>query len=245
MANPWDNDPILQPTAPAARPAAPSWQSDPIIKPADPYKAPTQARAANADRRADSAEARARAAAARAEREWNATHNPDGSPKPKGEAKLEAYSQSAMDSFDRALNSIETLKKHPGFGAMVGSGFDPAAIGSFNPFSAEGRAGKPLGGTAAAGFSARLKALQAQLFLPMVQSMKGMGALSNAEGEKLTAAVGALDPSMPEADFLASMDAIKADLTHYRNRAAALPGNPKAKPAPKGKAAGFKFLGFE
>ncbi len=178
--------------------------------------------------------------AEREEREWNATHNPDGSPKPKGEAVQQAYSQSAMDSFDRALNSIETLKKHPGMKAMVGSGFDPQAWGSFNPIT-----GNVLSGTKAAGFKARLGALKAQVFLPMVQSMKGMGALSNAEGEKLTAAIGALDVEMPEDDFLASMDEVKADLTRYRNRAAALPGNPRAKPAPKGKAGGFKFLGFE
>ena len=123
------------------------------------------------------------------------------------------YSQSAMDAFDRAIGSIETLKKHPGFGAAVGSGFDPAAWGSFNPAN-----GKPLGGTKAAGFIARLNTLKAQVFLPMVQSMKGMGALSNAEGEKLTAAIGALDTSMPEDEFKTSLDQIKTDLNTYRAR---------------------------
>ena len=159
---------------------------------------------------------------------FKAEHNADGSKKTPDQMP-QAYSQSAMDSFDRALNSIETLKKHPGLRASVGSGFDPAAWGSFNPLTAEGRAGKPLAGTNAAGFVARLGALKAQVFLPMVQSMKGMGALSNAEGDKLTAAIGALDPSMPEDDFLASMDEVKADLSRYRDRAAGRGGKPAAK----------------
>lgn len=140
-----------------------------------------------------------------------------------------AYSQSALDAFDRAINSIDSIKKHPGMRAAIGSGFDPAAFGSYNPFTAAGRAGKPMAGTAAAGFIARLGALKAQVFLPMVQSMKGMGALSNAEGEKLTAAIGAMDDSMPEDDFLKSVDEVKADLIKYRDRGR----NPKAA-APQG-----------
>lgn len=172
--------------------------------------------------------------AEREEREWKATHNADGSKKTPDQMP-QAYSQSAMDSFDRALNSIETLKKHPGMRAAVGSGFDPAAIGSFNPLTSAGRSGIPMAGTAAAGFVARLNALKAQVFLPMVQSMKGMGALSNAEGDKLTAAIGALDSSMPETDFIASMNEVKADLTRYRERAAGRSGKTRpAAPANKG-----------
>ena len=139
-----------------------------------------------------------------------------------------AYPQSALDAFDRAIGSAGRLKDHPGYGAAVGSGFDPAAIGSYNPIS-----GKALGGTNAAGFEAQLSAMKAQVFLPMVQSMKGMGALSNAEGEKLTAAIGALDTSMPEEEFRQSLDRIVGDLTTYRNRGAVpQPGAPDAAALP-------------
>lgn len=125
-----------------------------------------------------------------------------------------AYSQSAMDAFDRAIESGDRLLKHPGFSARVGSGFDPAAFGSMNAFT-----GKPFSGTNAADFEAELTAMKAQVFLPMVQSMKGMGALSNAEGEKLTAAIGALDPNMSETAFAASMKRIIGDLNKYKARA--------------------------
>lgn len=146
--------------------------------------------------------------------EWTATHNPDGTPKPKA-PQQQAYSQSALDAFDRAINSGERLKNHPGLGAAVGSGFDPQAIGSFNPIT-----GKAFAGTNAANFNAELDAMKAQVFLPMVQSMKGMGALSNAEGQKLTDAIGALDPNMSEDAFKASLDRIIGDLRQYRDRGA-------------------------
>ena len=56
-------------------------------------------------------------------------------------------------------------------------------------------------GTAARSFQARLETFKAQTFIPMVSALKGMGALSDAEGKKLSAAVGALEPNMKEEDF--------------------------------------------
>lgn len=56
-------------------------------------------------------------------------------------------------------------------------------------------------GTDARGFKANLDTFKAQTFVPMVSALKGMGALSDAEGKKLTDSVGALDQSMPEAEF--------------------------------------------
>jgi hypothetical protein len=56
-------------------------------------------------------------------------------------------------------------------------------------------------GTPAKGFQANLDTFKAQTFIPMVSALKGMGALSDAEGKKLADSVGALDPSMPEKEF--------------------------------------------
>ena len=147
--------------------------------------------------------------------------------KAKAPAKDAAYSQSAMDAFDRAIASGERLLKHPGFAARVGSGFDPASFGSMNPFT-----GKPFAGTNAADFEAELAAMKAQVFLPMVQSMKGMGALSNAEGQKLTDAIGALDTNMSEAAFAASMKRIIGDLNSYKARAVSAPSAPQQQGGP-------------
>lgn len=142
--------------------------------------------------------------------------------------KSEAYSQSAIDAFDRAIASGESLLKHPGFTAAVGSGFDPAAFGSYNPFT-----GNSLSGTEAANFETDLETMKSQVFLPMVQSMKGLGALSNAEGQKLTAAIGNLDARQSEASFQKNMAQILSDLRKYSTRSRSGGAQPaqSAKPA--------------
>jgi hypothetical protein len=121
-----------------------------------------------------------------------------------------AYSQSALDAFDRAIGTANRLLEHPGFNAGVG-------LPSINPLDGN-LAGMVVPGSPAADFRAELNALKAQVFLPMVQSMKGMGALSNAEGEKLTAAIGALDANMSESGFRSSLNRVIKDLQAYKQR---------------------------
>lgn len=154
--------------------------------------------------------------------------SPDGEIKPiggigdKAPQSKEAYSQSAMDAFDRAINTADGLLKHPGFTTGVG-------LPSLNPLDGN-LAGFIVPGSPAADFRTSLETMKAQVFLPMVQSMKGMGALSNAEGEKLTAAIGNLSPSQSEAQFRKSVQQIISDLKTYRDRAK----QPAAAPATKG-----------
>lgn len=51
-------------------------------------------------------------------------------------------------------------------------------------------------GSDAKAFHAKLENLKSQVFLPTVKALQGMGALSNAEGEKISAAVANLDTSL-------------------------------------------------
>jgi hypothetical protein len=88
-------------------------------------------------------------------------------------------------STQTALDNIAELLVDPGRKAGTGAS---AFLGN-------------IPGTAARSFQARLETFKAQTFIPMVSALKGMGALSDAEGKKLSAAVGALDPSMKEEDF--------------------------------------------
>ena len=137
-----------------------------------------------------------------------------------GAGGQQAYSQSAIDAFNRAIDSGNRLLQHPGFSSAVGvKGITGGLLG-----------GWVVPGTDAADFKAELDAMKAQVFLPMVQSMKGMGALSNAEGEKLTAAIGALDTKMSENAFKASLQRIIRDLSAYRDRGMQQPK--AAAPAP-------------
>lgn len=116
----------------------------------------------------------------------------------------------ATASFDTAIGTLTRLGSHPGLEAAVGfKGVSGGLLGGWVP-----------SGTEAANFNAELEAFKSQMFLPMVQQLKGMGALSNAEGQKLTAAVGALDQSMSEAEFKASATRIMQDLEGAKARAA-------------------------
>lgn len=107
-----------------------------------------------------------------------------------------AAAQGAVDTFSTALSSLDEITKSPGLSKSVG-------IRSALP---------TIPGSDAANFEARLDTFKAQTFLPMVSSLKGMGALSDAEGKKLSEAVGALSPKMSESEFRKSAEKIRSDL---------------------------------
>jgi hypothetical protein len=123
---------------------------------------------------------------------------------------LQSQAQGRVAAFDSAVDTLDLLSKHPGKKAVVGT--LSGGVLSMVP------------GTDAAGFASQLETFKAQTFIPQVSALKGMGALSDAEGKKLTAAVGALDTKMKPAEFDASVARIKADLQAARQRAATLPG---------------------
>jgi hypothetical protein len=122
-----------------------------------------------------------------------------------------------VSSFDSALDTLDTISKHPGKKAAVGFGGAQLSM---------------IPGTDAAGFAAQLETFKAQTFLPQVQALKGMGALSDAEGKKLTAAVGALSQSMKQSEFDAQVAKIKRDLEAARSRVGTSMQNAPSAPAP-------------
>ena len=73
-------------------------------------------------------------------------------------------------------------------------------------------------GTDRANFEARLDTLKAQTFLPQVQNLRGLGALSNSEGDKLAASIGALSTKMTEDEFRKSLREVRATLQGARDR---------------------------
>jgi len=111
-------------------------------------------------------------------------------------ADKQATAQGAVDTFATALDSLNEITKSPGLSKAVG-------VKSAFP---------TVPGSDAANFETRLDTFKAQTFLPMVASLKGMGALSDAEGKKLSEAVGALNPRMSEPEFRRSADKIRQSL---------------------------------
>lgn len=112
--------------------------------------------------------------------------------------------QGRISSFDTAIDTLGTLMAHPGKKDVVGK--------------LTGSTMAMIPGTDAAGFAAQLETFKAQSFLPQVAALKGMGALSDAEGKKLTDAVGALSTKMKPAEFDAQVAKITNDLKAARNR---------------------------
>ena len=101
----------------------------------------------------------------------------------------EAMNEQASLSAQQVLDQANKLLTHPGRQMATGA----SSFMSKVP------------GTEARGFAANLDTFKAQTFLPMVSALKGMGALSDAEGKKIADSVGALDPSMPEGEFEQSL----------------------------------------
>lgn len=120
---------------------------------------------------------------------------------------------SQVASFDTMLGTLDRLSNHPGLKRSVG------VMGAL----------PTMPGSDSANFQAELNTFQSQAFLPMVAQLKGMGALSDAEGKKLTAAVGALDLKMGEPAFRESVGRIIEDMSAARER---LSGVPRAAPPP-------------
>ena len=114
--------------------------------------------------------------------------------------------QEKLATLDGTLETLDRLDQHPGLKRSVG-------ILSATP---------TVPGSAAADFEAELNAFKSQAFLSKVSEMKGMGALTEAEGNKLVSAVGALDPKMGEKSFRASLARIKSSFQAARRRAGAM-----------------------
>jgi hypothetical protein len=108
----------------------------------------------------------------------------------KGQAALSAQ---------QVLDQAAVLNAHPGRQLATGASSFMSAIP----------------GTDAKGFKANLDTFKAETFIPMVSALKGTGALSDAEGKKLSDSVGALDPSMPEEEFQKSLQDVAQRL--YKN----------------------------
>jgi hypothetical protein len=122
----------------------------------------------------------------------------------KGTAGNEA--QSSIDSATQALATVDALLKHPGLDKALGP------LDSLFPTS---------GGSNAADFEAMVDTLKSQQFLTNVASMKGTGALSDAEGARLERAVSSLSLKQSEGAFRNSLGVIKATLEKAQQKALA------------------------
>ncbi|MGL6034941.1 MAG: hypothetical protein ACRC0N_07745, partial [Acinetobacter johnsonii] len=73
--------------------------------------------------------------------------------------------------------------------------------------------------TDARDFQARIENLKSQVFLPTVKALQGMGALSNAEGEKIASAVANLDPKLGEVAMAKQLTILSQEMNKAAQKA--------------------------
>lgn len=105
----------------------------------------------------------------------------------------------SMDTMARTIETAENILDSDGFSNFFGTNFSltsPSIMGAFPP------------GSAGADTAAMVDTLKSQGFLSGVQQMKGMGALSDAEGKKISDAIGNLSGSQSEASARRTINSI-------------------------------------
>lgn len=110
--------------------------------------------------------------------------------------------ENAIAGIDSSLRVVDELRDSPGLKAAVG-------FSSILP---------TLPGNEAANFEAILEQLRSQQFLNNIEKMKGLGALSEAEGRKVAAAASALDLNMSEDRFVKELNTVYSTLEEAKQR---------------------------
>ena len=105
---------------------------------------------------------------------------------------------------DRTLGYIDEVRNHPGKGQGTGL----SSYGNWIP------------GTSGKDFQNRVDQLKSGAFLSAIDELRGMGSLSNAEGQTATAAITRMDTATSEKEFDAALDDYEAIVKLGRDRAA-------------------------
>ena len=123
--------------------------------------------------------------------------------------------EAGATNIDNMLNTIERIKKNPSLNDVVGS--------------IEGRL-PVIFSDEAADATALIETLGSQAFLAQIPNIKGMGALSNAEGEKLQSALQNLSRKQSEKQFRENLDEASRLLKKGRENITRATGVPLPKP---------------
>lgn len=137
-----------------------------------------------------------------------------------------ATAEAGAANIDNMLNTVERIKNNKSLDSVVGSlegkAFYPNTVaGTMNPFG---------DGDERADAIALIETLGSQAFLAQIPNIKGMGALSNAEGEKLQSALQNLSRAQSEKQFRANLDEASRLLKKGRENISRSTGVPLGKP---------------
>lgn len=137
-----------------------------------------------------------------------------------------AEAEGGAASIDNMLNTIERVKKNKGLNSVIGS----IEGGKFYPQTLAGMLPGTVGADERADAIALIETLGSQAFVAQIPSIKGTGALSDAEGKKLQSALQSLSREQSEAQFRANLDEASRLLTKSRETLSRRTGVPLGKP---------------
>lgn len=120
----------------------------------------------------------------------------------KNEKVIDAQ-QSIINSANDLISSVEDVRNHPGRYSGKGS-YDPRRF---------------IAGTDEFNFDQLMQKLKSQSFLSSVQQMRGLGALSDAEGKKITSALAALNPAMSRSEFEKQLNIVVSTMNRAKESA--------------------------
>lgn len=118
--------------------------------------------------------------------------------------KQTASAPADIQAADNALDLVDKIRKHPGRATGTGA----SSIGNF------------IWGTSGYDFQNLVEQAKSGAFLTAIQQMRGLGSLSNAEGQTATQAVTRMNTATTEEGFLAAVDDYEKIVKQGRERAA-------------------------
>lgn len=127
-----------------------------------------------------------------------------------------AEAQNTMDTLTSTLATVDNLQNSP----YLKSSLDQEGWLNTKVGTIAGKITSMIPGTQAHDFDATIETLKSQQFLAQAKQLKGMGALSDAEGARLEKAVSSLDRDMSPKAFNASLGVIRSTLNKAQQKLA-------------------------
>lgn len=119
------------------------------------------------------------------------------------QAEAQVAAPGDIAAADKALDEIKGIREHPGLDR--GTGWTSLA--------------NSVPGTIGYDFQNRVNQVKSGAFMTAIEQMRGLGALSNAEGQTATAAVNRMDTATSKEEFLAAMNDYESVIKIGRDRA--------------------------
>lgn len=133
---------------------------------------------------------------------------------PLGKAQAPVDYSAQISNADNALSTIDRALKSPGLDAAFG-------LPTLNPLNGN-LAGYIVPGSPAADSLALIETIKSQAFLSQISQLKGMGALTDAEGARLVASIGNLDRRQSDKQVRENLGVIRGIIARGRAKAVSL-----------------------